>query len=159
MSTSSYLSPPFTIIGIETRTTNAEEMSGNGRIAQLWGRFFQEGIREKIPNKKNEAFFALYTDYESDRNGAYTVVLGMPVTSSENVPEGLSLKTIPAASYHTYTSEVGPLANVAFSTWQRVWEDETAGTLHRAYTTDYEVYDHRASDPQKTQMDVCIAVS
>jgi predicted transcriptional regulator YdeE len=64
------------VVGISTRTTNAKEMSGKGVIAQQWDRFMKEGLLSKIPNKVDSNILAVYTDYESDANGAYTYVIG-----------------------------------------------------------------------------------
>src|ERR1700685_2079239 len=51
----------FSVIGIEARTNNAKEMSPNGVIPKQWGRFFKEGILEKIPNKVDPTIYAVYT--------------------------------------------------------------------------------------------------
>ncbi len=66
----------FIVVGISTRTTNAKEMSGKGVIAQQWDRFMKEGLLSKIPNKVDSKILAVYTDYESDANGAYSYILG-----------------------------------------------------------------------------------
>lgn len=66
----------FTIVGISARTNNAQEIAGKGIIPQQWQKFFKEGILEKIPNKASPTIYAVYTDYESDRNGEYTFLIG-----------------------------------------------------------------------------------
>jgi predicted transcriptional regulator YdeE len=46
----------FSVIGIQVRTSNAKEMTGEGAIPKQWGRFFKEGIADKIPNKVGSTF-------------------------------------------------------------------------------------------------------
>src|SRR5580658_2642016 len=46
----------FTLIGIEARTNNTE--SGRAAISEQWGRFFQEGILDRIPNKLDSSVYA-----------------------------------------------------------------------------------------------------
>ena len=49
------ISTPQTIGGIHTRTTNLQEMNPfTAKIAPLWGRFFSEGLLEKIPNRSSD---------------------------------------------------------------------------------------------------------
>jgi predicted transcriptional regulator YdeE len=38
----------FQLMGISERTSNAEEMKGNGKIPMLWQRFYSEGIIQKL---------------------------------------------------------------------------------------------------------------
>jgi predicted transcriptional regulator YdeE len=52
----------FTVIGIAARTSNAKEMTADGMIGKQWGRFFQDGILGKIPNKADQSIVAVYTD-------------------------------------------------------------------------------------------------
>jgi predicted transcriptional regulator YdeE len=76
----------FTIIGISARTNNAQEAAGNGVIAKQWDRFYKEGILDKIPNKADQAIYAVYTDYASDRNGDYTYIIGAKVRDGSAPP-------------------------------------------------------------------------
>ena len=51
----------FDVIGIEARTNNGKEMSGQGVIGAQWGRFMAEGILDKIPNRSGDVIYTLYT--------------------------------------------------------------------------------------------------
>src|SRR5690554_4797675 len=77
----------FKIIGISTETTNANEQSLKD-VEELWGKFWGENISDKIPNKESDEFYAVYTDYESDYTGKYTLIIGFPVTTLDNIPDG-----------------------------------------------------------------------
>jgi len=150
----------FSVIGIEARTTNAKEMTGQGVIGKQWQEFFQDGIAQKIPNKADSNVYAVYTDYASDRNGEYSFVIGVKVRGKSAVPSGMVVKTIPAGDYAVLASEKGPAAKVVPAAWQQVWALEDKAQLggSRAYKADFEVYDERATDPQNSQIDIHVGL-
>lgn len=149
----------FTVIGISARTRNADEMSGKGVIGQQWARFMKEDLLGKIPNKADSNVLAVYTDYESDANGAYTFLLGAKVNSAESVPAGMAAKRIPAGRYAVFTTEKGALAKVVPETWSRIWAlPKSAPGGNRSYQADYELYDQRAADSQSAQVDVYVGI-
>ena len=143
-----------TVIGIASRTSNAREMSGDGIIAKQWGRFFQENFLVAIPDRVDEAILAVYTEYAGDQDGEYTFVIGARVKSPAAIPTGMVAKTIPAGKYAVFLSERGPVERVVPETWQGIWKAE----ISRAYGADYEIYDERAADPSKAQVEVCVGV-
>ena len=150
----------FTVIGISARTGNAQEAAGNSVIAKQWDKFYKEGILDKIPNKTDPAIYVVYSDYASDRNGDYTYIIGAKVSHASTVPLGMVAKTVSAGKYAVVTSERGPIPKVIVEAWQRIWSLEDQGQLggKRAYKTDFEVYDQRASDPQDSQIDIYVGV-
>ena len=143
-------------MGIEGRTTNAKEASGNGIIGKQWQRFFQEGVLDKIPHKTNANIYALYTDYADDRNGEYTHIIGAMVEDDAVPPPGMVIRKVPAGQYAVLTSENGPFPQVVPAIWSKVWALESDRTIARAYKTDFEVYDDRARDPQNGVIDLYI---
>lgn len=153
--------PEIKVIGIEVRTTNKAEMSGQGKIGGQWGRFFQENIPAKIPNQSRpEQMLAIYTDYESDATGEYSFILAKEVSSLAEIPPGMVGKTLPAANYAVFTSKQGAMPGIVIELWQRIWglkKDEVGGD--RAYLADFEVYDARSQDPQNSQVDVFISTN
>ena len=42
----------FTVVGIETRTSNAREMSGDGPIGKLWAHLRSEDFLSRIPDRE-----------------------------------------------------------------------------------------------------------
>jgi predicted transcriptional regulator YdeE len=150
----------FSVIGIELRTSNAKEASGDGVIGKQWAKFFQDDTLGKIPNKAGSNIYALYSDYSSDRKGEYSFLIGAKVEEGSIAPPGFVLKTVPSGRYAAVTSDLGPVAKVVLAAWQRVWQMEEKHTLGgtRAYKTDYEVYDQRATDPQNAQVDLYIGL-
>jgi len=150
----------FFVVGIEARTTGEKELSGDGAIPGLWQKFYQEHVLEKILKKADQNIYVLYTNYSRDRMGEYTVVIGAKVKDKSPVPSGMVLKTVPAGQYAVLTSEKGPAPSVIPTAWQKMWAMEDKDQLggKRAYNTDFEVYDQRASDPQNLQADLYVGL-
>lgn len=149
----------FTVVGIAARTSNAKEMTADGVIGKQWGRFMQEGISGKIPNKADASIVAVYTDYASDKDGEYTYVLGSRVTSAANLPSGLEAKKIPGGRFAVFTTDKGPGPKVVPETWMRINSlPKSAPGGDRVYKADFEIYDERAKDPQNLQADVYVGI-
>jgi predicted transcriptional regulator YdeE len=149
----------FTVIGISSRTSNANEMSGNGVIAQQWDRFMKEGLLAKIPNKVDSNILAVYTDYESDANGPYTFMIGARVSSGEDVPLGMVAKKVPAGRYAVFISDKGFVGKVVPETWSRIWAvPKSSPGGNRACRGDFEVYDQRAADPWNAEVDIYVGI-
>jgi CubicO group peptidase (beta-lactamase class C family)/predicted transcriptional regulator YdeE len=149
----------FTVVGIEARTSNAREMTADGVIGKQWGRIFQEGLLEKIPNKADQNIVAVYTDYASDHDGEYTFLLGARVTSDANVPAGMVAKKIPAGKFAVFTTDKGPGPQVVPAAWMKINSLPPSATGgDRVYAADYEIYDERATDPQNLQADIYIGI-
>jgi predicted transcriptional regulator YdeE len=150
----------FSVAGIEVRTSNAKESSGDGLIGKQWQKFFQDGVLEKIPNKLDANIYAVYSDYASDHNGEYTLTIGAKVAAGSPAPAGLVVKTVPAGNYAVVTTDKGPVAKVVTAAWQRVWDLEQKKELGgaRAYKADFELYDQRAANPQDAQADIYLGL-
>jgi predicted transcriptional regulator YdeE len=154
------LTDPISVIGIQTRTNNASELSGSGQIGALWGRLFAENLPAQIPNRASESIFAIYSNYARDENGDYDYLLGCPVTSIETIPQGMTYAAIPTGDYAVFTSETGPVVEVVQAAWKHIWSlapGDLGGS--RAFLTDYEVYDHRAKDPSSAQVEIHLGLA
>jgi predicted transcriptional regulator YdeE len=149
----------FFVVGLSTRTNNANQAGGKNVIGDIWHSFLSQNLAAKIPNKIGVDLFAVYTDYESDHTGDYTYLLGMPVSSIEQIPTGLTIKSVPGGIYSVVTSNKGSVMQVVPEVWQRIWSmppAELGGP--RAFRADYEIYDQRASDPDDAQIDVYVGL-
>jgi len=69
---------PIAVAGFQIRTTNAAELSGSGKIEQLWHRFFVENLAAQIPNRSSEDLYAVYSNYESDETAHTTTCSARP---------------------------------------------------------------------------------
>jgi predicted transcriptional regulator YdeE len=148
------LHTPLLVAGIQIRTSNAAEIDGAGQIGPLWQRFFAENLASQIPNRTGEGLAVVYSNYQSDENGAYDYLLGAPVDSIDHLP------AIPTGEYAVVTTEKGPLVEVLQSAWRHIWNlapTELGG--QRAFLADYEIYDHRSQDPADAQIEIHIGLA
>ena len=151
--------PRFTVVGISIRTSDANEGSGKGAIPQQWDRFMKEDLLSKIPNKVDSNILAVYTDYESDANGAYTFMIGAQVSSADDVPPGMVAKEVLPGRYAVFTTEKGFVGMVVPQTWSHIWAvPKSAPEGNRAYRADFEVYDQRAANPLNAQVDIYVGI-
>jgi predicted transcriptional regulator YdeE len=149
----------FFIAGLAARTNNAQEMSGKGKIGDVWQGFLQPDVVVKIPDKIGVDLIAVYTDYETDHTGHYTYLLGMPISSAETLLTSLTVKHVPPGRYAVFSSEKGAIEEIVPEVWQRIWSmssKELGGT--RAFQSDFEIYDQRAADPENAQIDVYVGL-
>lgn len=130
----------FLVIGIEARTTNAREMSGEGTIGSLWGRLMKDALLQHIPNRADDRIIAVYSDYETDRDGEYSYLLGAKVQAATQAPDGMASRQVGSGAYARFTAKGEPAAEMVIGIWKEIWSFETRKTLARAYQTDFEVY-------------------
>ena len=146
-------------MGIEVRTDNAKEAATERLIPTLWRRVTQGHELDTIPDKTDRNIYAVYTDYASDANGDYTLVLGAKVRPGSKPPVGLVVKTVPAGQYAVFSSERGPVAKVVVETWRQIWSYyQSPANGRRAYRADFELYDQRVADPNNAQVDIYIGL-
>ena len=148
----------FTVIGIETHTSNAKEVTPDGIIGTQWQKFLGEGVLDRIPERIDRNVYAVYSDYTSDHNGEYSFLIAAKVKDGTTPPTGRVAKQVGAGRYAVFTSEKGPFAKVVPAVWQKIFHLEDAGTLKRLYLTDFEIYDQRAQDPQNGQVDIYVGL-
>lgn len=144
----------FYIIGITIRTTNENGQSGTD-IPFLWHTFMTENIAAQIPNKVDDAVYSVYTDYELDHTKPYTTLLGCRVSSLDQIPEGLTGKTIEGGKYATITAKGNLNDNIVFSEWQKIWSAD----IPRTFKADFEVYGAKALNPAHAEVDIFLSVS
>jgi predicted transcriptional regulator YdeE len=130
----------FQVVGIEARTTNNREMSGQGAIGPLWGRLTKESLLKRIPNRMDDRIIAVYSDYENGKDGEYSYLLGARVNQAKDVPNGMASREVEAGEYAIFTATGEPAAEMIVGIWKQIWALESAKKLARAYRTDFEVY-------------------
>jgi predicted transcriptional regulator YdeE len=148
--------PEKKIVGIETRTSNAEEIAAgaNGNIAALWQHFFKQDFKNTMANKMSDHVYAIYTKYESDFTGQYSLIIGHEVIDFGNAPDGtLPVLVSPGHFLKFTTIDNSPEAVLAL--WQHIWQFfANTKDFKRTYTADFEVYDFARGK----QLDIYIAV-
>lgn len=148
----------FQIVGISAQTSNANEITPQAKIPKLWSDFYQQEVMGQIKNPVNNVIFGLYSDYETDVNGDYSITLGVEVAATDEITQGMVVKTIPAAKYLVFTSEKGSMPDIVIKAWQDIWAWFASSEIERAYTGDFESYDERCANPQEAQVDIYIAI-
>ncbi|MCB9858394.1 MAG: AraC family transcriptional regulator [Phycisphaerales bacterium] len=129
-------------VGISCRTTNAAELdAATGKIPALYERFFAEGVAGQIPDCKDATgIFGVYSGYESDHNGAYTLTVACETELDEAPPSGLDVIDVAAGEFLVF-EEAGELPGAVRNLWQRIWTYFEASTEYRrAFEVDFEVY-------------------
>lgn len=165
---------PFTVIGIEARTTNAREATADGVIGSMWARLASENLLNLIPHRVDSHIVAVYSDYESDKDGAYTYTLGAKVSSARDLPPGMVAVKVLSGDYAMFTAQGGSPQQMTVDLWKRIWslekpqhQHERTGRLgpvvrdqiSRAYKTDFEVhYNGLGAQPPDTHIDIYIGV-
>lgn len=144
----------FSIIGISVRTTNKDGQSQQD-LGQLWEKFFSEGMYDKIPNKESDEIFSVYTDYKSDYTEEYTTIIGVPVTTLEEIPTGMIGREFPSENFQEFLAK-GPLPKAVADKWMGIWEMDAE--LNRKYTYDFEVYGEYAQKGDNSEVAIYIAI-
>jgi predicted transcriptional regulator YdeE len=145
--------PAFKIMGISVWTINRNGIAGTD-IYNLWQRWFQEGIPDRIPDILSDEVYNLYCDYESDHHGRYRVIIGNPVKSINFTPEGLTGKRIPRSRYAVY-KQTGKLPYIVLETWNSVFREKKYA---RKFLADFDIYDMNAYDPQHARVEINISI-
>ncbi|MCD6055660.1 MAG: AraC family transcriptional regulator [Gammaproteobacteria bacterium] len=143
----------FNVIGITCRTSNAAGKAEKD-IPVLWEKLMNDNFLLKIPKRVNEGIYCVYTNYEKDETGDYTVLLGAASIDTETaLPEGMIRHHLPESDYICLPVKGDyPLSLVR--TWQWVWKND----LPRAYTADFEYYPEGMKNLKEPVLDVYIAV-
>lgn len=143
----------FQVVGVSVRTTNENGQAAKD-IPALWQRFFAENISEKVKDKLSETVYAIYTDYEKDHTKPYTTIVGYAVEELKIIPDGLVSILIEEGSYSKFTAKGKLDEGAVYNEWLNIWN----APIERIFTTDFEVYDEKSTNPQNAEVDIFIAI-
>ncbi|UUZ65370.1 GyrI-like domain-containing protein [Polaromonas sp. P1(28)-13] len=135
------LAAAFPVSGITVRTTNQSERDPQtAKLAAHWGRFFVEGLFDKIPGRlPDSGMYGVYSAYESDHTGAFDVTAGAAVSAlGASAPwRGVEIQ---AGKYLVFTAK-GAMPQVVVQTWGVIWQFfQDHPEIQRSYATDFEAY-------------------
>jgi predicted transcriptional regulator YdeE len=124
---------PFTVHGQAVRTNNAAEASAAGKIPALWAAF------AATHSSNTKTVYGVYSDYESDAAGDYTLTLGLQAQAAN--PPCIALA---GGTYLVFPAQ-SAMPNAVLAAWQAVWahfspENAAALPYQRCYATDFEEY-------------------
>jgi len=146
--------PSFRVLGVQTRTCNAdEETLKTARLPLLWHDVYTELVPE-LP--ADAPVYGVYGGYESDQNGRYTVTAGA-VHKPEKCTLDLVEVTIPPGQYLVFTGK-GKMPETVIRVWLEIWDYFKREDIphQRAFTTDFEEY--RGREETAIEVSVYIAV-
>ncbi|GAA6171682.1 GyrI-like domain-containing protein [Colwellia sp. KU-HH00111] len=145
-----FISKTITISGFSIRTDNATEMDPQtGQIAKLWQTFDKT---VPVDYKNGERIYGVYSDYESDHTGKFTVLAGFDGNDSSSQSQLESI-TIPEGKYLVF-SHKGDMPQIAIDAWTEVWHyfSQTNTEYKRRFSIDFEFY------PNGNEIEVHIAI-
>lgn len=140
------------VAGIKIRTNNNNPDMKNC-IGRAWQTFFEDGIYQSIPSKKNGDTIGMYTNYENKTNGDYDVLICCEISDDENLPIGIETKKIEAGKYAKFSVK-GEMEKVVAECWKQIWSTN----LDRKYTFDFEEYKGNCKN-NDTEINIYIAIN
>ena len=125
-----------TVQGLQVRTKNADEMiEDKAKIAPVWKKFYTE----VLPTLGEGAtVYGVYSNYESDENGAFDVLVGADALM---VTEEMNSIKLEAGKYLMFPVK-GELPQAIIDTWGQIWAyfNDPSIDERRAFRTDFELY-------------------
>lgn len=144
----------FKIIGISIRTINKNNQSQQD-IGKLWKQFYAENIFEKIPNKISSNVITIYADYISDHTDEYTTIIGVPVSTLDEIPDGFIGREFKADNFQKFKAE-GEMPNAVVNTWIDIWEKDSE--LNRKYSYDFELYGEKSQNGENSEVEIFVSI-
>ncbi len=122
----------FTVTGLSTKTQNTDEFNEKtAKLPGLWQQFYASHL------STNANIFEVYSNYESDANGFYTVTVGI---NDDNKQAEFVTAHIPAGNYLVFQGE-GPMPATVVAIWKQIWNYfETESNHKRSFISDFEAY-------------------
>ena len=119
-------------MGLSTKTQNSDEFNEKtAKLPGLWQQFYASELAI------NANIFGVYSNYDSDANGPYTVTVG--VTDDSKLAEFACAK-IPAGNYLVFQG-TGPMPSTVVAVWKQIWNYfETEHDYQRSFISDFEAY-------------------
>lgn len=140
------------VAGIKIRTQN-NDPSMTMSIGNAWKRFFSEGMYQAIINKQNDKSIGLYTNYESNVNGAYDMMVCCEVSNTASLPSGVNTHIIPTGRYAKFIIH-GDVPKVVTEFWTKLW----LMNLDRKYSSDFEEYQN-GCEGNKAEIHIYISLN
>ena len=117
----------FPVQGKSVRTNNSMEATTSGKIPGLWQDFFSSHPNSESP------IYGVYSEYESDADGDYTVTAGTLADS----PLGTKVES---GTYLEFPAS-GEMPGAVVAAWKAVWQHFSSDNSYaRLYQTDFEKY-------------------
>lgn len=121
----------FIVAGFCERTQNSDEFNPDtARIPKLWAHFWAN-------NNPQSPVFGVYSAYETDEQGYYTITAGTKVCETDSSRHTIRIK----AGYYLVFHGKGSMPIAVIETWQAIWQYfALSPTYQRTFDTDFEAY-------------------
>ena len=144
----------FKLIGISVRTTNQNNQVQED-LGKLWGQFFSENIYEKIPNRISNEILAIYTDYQSNYTEDYTTIIGVLVSTLNEIPDEMIGREFQPENFKKFVAK-GEMPKAVVDTWTEIWQQDE--NLNRKYSYDFELYGENCQKAADSEVEIFVAV-
>jgi AraC family transcriptional regulator len=146
----------FSVIGLELKTTT----HGGKNLIEIppfWEQVMAAGQIERIPDKKiPDTVLGICMDFAPD--GWFSYLIAAEVTSTDNAPEGMVYRTIPAATYAVFPAR-GKMPASIQDTFKYIYREWLPNCTYRhAGSAEFEWYDERCDDTENAVVDIYIPV-
>ena len=123
----------FTVTGLTVRTQNSDEFNQHtAKLPKLWQQFYSSKFTP------GATLYGVYSDYEADANGLYSVTAGV---ADDNQDNETSSVIVNSGNYLVFKGK-GAMPQVVIETWKRVWDYfMKESEYQRSFMTDFEEYD------------------
>ncbi len=128
----------FLVSGLKVRTKNADEFDMKiAKIPALWEKLCTPEVFDCLENKnKDFKTYGVYTNYSSNIDGEYDILVGVDVESRNENFDNIKIK----GGKFLVFEKSGQIPQIVIELWQEVWEHFKTSQTQRAYTNDFERY-------------------
>lgn len=140
-----------TIVGFSARTNNASPEMGEV-IGGLWRKLYSENGCALLDGRVNGKAVGVYTDYDNNHTGDYTVIAACEVSQAQNIPEHMTVRKIPAGKYAKFVVK-GNMLTAVSDFWRKLWDMD----LNRTFVCDFEEYQN--ADFDNAEIHIYISVN
>ena len=122
----------FTVMGFSIKTQNKDEFNEKkAKLPSLWKQFYSSSLAT------NANIFEVYSNYESDANGIYTVTLGIQDDIKQS---DFASVNIQSGNYLIFQG-IGPMPCTVVDTWKKIWDYfDNDNMYQRSLISDFESY-------------------
>jgi|GEM_PF-580719 len=127
----------FSVLGFQARTKNIDEQDyEKSKIIPLWSEFKESTLTSYL-DKDQPFVYGVYSDYESDHNGLYSITVGI---NNDKLEDNKSFHEviIKPGRYMVFEAN-GNQPEAIINTWGYIWSYFSDATHpRRKYSTDFE---------------------
>lgn len=149
----------FTVVGIGGRFISvlSPEATNDAVIPELWHSFIKK--MNEVPNRSDSSTWGVCLSLpDPSTPGEYRYVAGAPVSSVDEIPEGMEAVEIPSATYAVFTHN-GRIDAIAQAYRHIHGEWLPASGFRHAGGPELERYDERFTGGEDSAMEIWIPVT